>query len=75
MSLEDGLEYALEVRRRARSGRNLVNNGDVSVDQDFPEKQSCKAEILSPLERRVMDWHFANLEYGWAALLKRVSLP
>lgn len=75
MSLEDGLEYALEVRRRARSGRNLVNNGDVSVDQDFPEKQSCKAEILSPLERRVMDWHFANLEYGCAALLKRVSLP
>ncbi|KAL5985882.1 hypothetical protein ACLOJK_027872 [Asimina triloba] len=32
-------------------------------------------EVLSPLERRVMDWHFANLEYGCAALLKAVSLP
>eukprot|EP00268_Persea_americana_P005391 TRINITY_DN11803_c0_g1_i1.p1 TRINITY_DN11803_c0_g1~~TRINITY_DN11803_c0_g1_i1.p1 ORF type:complete len:2279 (+),score=554.97 TRINITY_DN11803_c0_g1_i1:810-7646(+) len=36
---------------------------------------SLKQEILSPLERRVMDWHFANLEYGCAALLKKVSLP
>lgn len=27
------------------------------------------------LERRVMDWHFANLEYGCAAELNRVSLP
>ncbi|KAJ7966831.1 Lysine-specific histone demethylase 1-1-like protein [Quillaja saponaria] len=26
-------------------------------------------------QRRVMDWHFANLEYGCAALLKEVSLP
>lgn len=34
-----------------------------------------KEDILSPLERRVMDWHFANLEYGCAALLKEVSLP
>lgn len=75
MSLEDGLEYALKVRRSGRGRRNLVNNEDVSDDGDFPEDQSCKAEILSPLERRVMDWHFANLEYGCAALLKEVSLP
>ncbi|KAJ7957832.1 Lysine-specific histone demethylase 1-1-like protein [Quillaja saponaria] len=60
MSLEDGLEYALKRRRIARSGRNIEE-----TDQD----------ILSPLERRVMDWHFANLEYGCAALLKEVSLP
>ncbi|XP_024369028.2 lysine-specific histone demethylase 1 homolog 3 [Physcomitrium patens] len=30
---------------------------------------------LSELERRIMDWHFANLEYGCAAELKEVSLP
>lgn len=32
-------------------------------------------EVLSPFERRVMNWHFANLEYGCAAMLKKVSLP
>eukprot|EP00250_Pteridium_aquilinum_P007360 c17097_g1_i1 orf=102-4427(+) len=32
------------------------------------------SDIVS-LERRVMDWHFANLEYGCAAELNRVSLP
>lgn len=41
-----------------------------SLDDD-----SLKGDILSPFERRVMDWHFANLEYGCAALLKAVSLP
>ncbi|KAJ7517154.1 hypothetical protein O6H91_21G012200 [Diphasiastrum complanatum] len=30
---------------------------------------------LSELERRIMDWHFANLEYGCAAQLCQVSLP
>lgn len=75
MSLEDGLEYALKIRRGPRSGRNLVNNEDVSVGEDVSEEQGRKPEALSPLERRVMDWHFANLEYGCAALLKQVSLP
>ncbi|KAJ6928269.1 LOW QUALITY PROTEIN: lysine-specific histone demethylase 1 [Populus alba x Populus x berolinensis] len=37
--------------------------------------ENSKEEILSPLERRVMDWHFAHLEYGCAASLKEVSLP
>ncbi|EFJ34490.1 hypothetical protein SELMODRAFT_405878 [Selaginella moellendorffii] len=31
---------------------------------------SCSLE----LERRIMDWHFANLEYGCAAQLDKVSL-
>ncbi|KAG0596231.1 hypothetical protein M758_UG235100 [Ceratodon purpureus] len=30
---------------------------------------------LTQLERRIMDWHFANLEYGCAAELNEVSLP
>ncbi|VFQ81911.1 unnamed protein product [Cuscuta campestris] len=86
MSLEDGLEYALKRRRLALSGRNYMGNthnlhktvtdtpmqsaSDVVCDTHCP-----KADVLSPLERRVMNWHFANLEYGCAALLKEVSLP
>lgn len=51
-----------------------------SITENGARKQvvydSNQAEdVLSPLERRVMNWHFANLEYGCAALLKEVSLP
>lgn len=66
MSLEDGLEYALKRRRVAESK---------SEETELSESNGYKEEILSPLERRVMDWHFAHLEYGCAALLKEVSLP
>ncbi|KAI9200493.1 hypothetical protein LWI28_008966 [Acer negundo] len=84
MSLEDGLEYALKRRRMARLGRgfeenelhNSINTSRASnIDRRIPHKNCSQEEILSPLERRVMDWHFANLEYGCAALLKEVSLP
>uniref|UniRef100_A0A2P2KG73 SWIRM domain-containing protein n=1 Tax=Rhizophora mucronata TaxID=61149 RepID=A0A2P2KG73_RHIMU len=75
MSLEDGLEYALTSRRMAQSGM-LDTLSDSKTCVDGRLEQSCfKEEILTPLERRVMDWHFANLEYGCAALLKEVSLP
>lgn len=57
MSLEEGLEYGLKIRR-------------VGSDE-----RSTEEEILSPLERRVMDWHLAHLEYGCAASLQEVSLP
>ncbi|KAJ6731019.1 FLAVIN MONOAMINE OXIDASE [Salix viminalis] len=86
MSLEDGLDYALKTRRMAHPGPNidetesgtavntLYDSKTCSVDGGAHER-SCKEEILSPLERRVMDWHFAHLEYGCAASLKEVSLP
>ncbi|KAI3777472.1 hypothetical protein L1987_47272 [Smallanthus sonchifolius] len=57
MSLEEGLEYGLKMRR------------------DETAKTDPGEEILSPLERRVMDWHLAHLEYGCAASLQQVSLP
>ncbi|KAJ0680320.1 putative spermine oxidase transcription regulator Homeodomain-LIKE family [Helianthus annuus] len=57
MSLEEGLEYGLTIRR---VGTAKTDSGN---------------EILSPLERRVMDWHLAHLEYGCAASLQHVSLP
>ncbi|XP_010271456.1 PREDICTED: lysine-specific histone demethylase 1 homolog 3-like [Nelumbo nucifera] len=87
MSLEDGLEYALKRRRMSRSitdAEDFALYTSVSSDNDaetdgFGNKTSNRTnseeDILSPLERRVMNWHFANLEYGCAALLKAVSLP
>lgn len=86
MSLEDGLEYALKRRRTVRLGRkgmmgselhNSVDalvHSEAGVDGKVSEIHSSE-EILSPLERRIMDWHYAHLEYGCAALLKEVSLP
>ncbi|CAI0435842.1 unnamed protein product [Linum tenue] len=79
MSLEDGLEYALKKRRLAqpKSDINATDFSYVSTPcntEGVPQK-SCREEVLSAPERRVMDWHFANLEYGCAALLKQVSLP
>ncbi|KAK6939383.1 SWIRM domain [Dillenia turbinata] len=85
MSLEDGLEYALKRRRMARSetereGSELHHSVDVSFESDKDDGKllvgkNSREEILSPLERRVMDWHLANLEYGCATSLKEVSLP
>lgn len=87
MSLEEGLEYALKRRRMPRLGSDYTENElqkmdkpsldseTISVDGKTIERNSSNQEVLSPLERRVMDWHFAHLEYGCAALLKEVSLP
>lgn len=87
MSLEEGLEYGLRSRRSAHSGQddmeiipiksqdNSVAAERFSADDEISYAQVSRTEGLSPLERRVMDWHFAHLEYGCAALLEEVSLP
>ncbi|CAJ1972513.1 unnamed protein product [Sphenostylis stenocarpa] len=81
MSLEDGLEYALKIRRMARSESSEETEQNNSADRQCDSKKDSTVdkkldeEILSPQERRVMDWHFAHLEYGCAASLKDVSLP
>ncbi|MED6208741.1 hypothetical protein PIB30_048112 [Stylosanthes scabra] len=81
MSLEDGLEYALKIRRMAHAGSieelEQVNSGDSPSDSKRVStvEQKFEQDILSPLERRVMDWHYAHLEYGCAASLAEVSLP
>uniref|UniRef100_A0A7N0UY71 SWIRM domain-containing protein n=1 Tax=Kalanchoe fedtschenkoi TaxID=63787 RepID=A0A7N0UY71_KALFE len=86
MSLEDGLEYVLSKRREAQSVTDstlfIQNTRGTCFDsargsddsESLAEKRSID-DILSPLERRIMNWHFAHLEYGCAALLKEVSLP
>lgn len=84
MSLEDGLEYALRRRRMAQVGTDIgeselqnssLINLKTRTNSGVPDDSFLKEDILSPLERRVMNWHFAHLEYGCAALLKEVSLP
>ncbi|KAK8944699.1 hypothetical protein KSP39_PZI008343 [Platanthera zijinensis] len=85
MSLQDGLEYALRRRRMALSVSPVEMPEQVDMVYDSgnyaKNETPCgtdiiqKTDILSPLERRVMDWHFANLEYGCAAPLEHVSLP
>ncbi|XP_042036645.1 lysine-specific histone demethylase 1 homolog 3-like isoform X2 [Salvia splendens] len=87
MSLEDGLEYGLKSRHVShhgldhtepmpiRSQDNSVAAERFSTDDGNPNSQISKLDGVNPLERRVMDWHFAHLEYGCAALLKEVSLP
>ncbi|KAJ4964805.1 hypothetical protein NE237_016654 [Protea cynaroides] len=87
ISLEDGLKYALRKRRMALPVSDAGNfelhtavnasteTGTYCFTNEHQDKIKSKDEILSPLERRVMDWHFANLEYGCAAPLKAVSLP
>uniref|UniRef100_A0A803LVA8 SWIRM domain-containing protein n=1 Tax=Chenopodium quinoa TaxID=63459 RepID=A0A803LVA8_CHEQI len=87
MSLEDGLEYGLKRRRQILSETDngkygilrpltgTVNHEMGSEGYHSAEQNVGRDGTLSPLERRVMDWHFAHLEYGCAALLKEVSLP
>ncbi|KAM0935029.1 putative spermine oxidase transcription regulator Homeodomain-LIKE family [Dioscorea sansibarensis] len=90
MSLEDGLEYALKKRRTSQPSSNVVQSDQINLFSETGnmdivmrttdagitgDANDLKGNIMSPLERRVMDWHFANLEYGCAALLKEVSLP
>ncbi|XP_022769118.1 lysine-specific histone demethylase 1 homolog 3-like [Durio zibethinus] len=87
MSLEDGLEYALRRHRMEKIGADIgetelhssidafYDSKSSNVIGKFPEEKYSEEEILSPLERRVMNWHYAHLEYGCAASLKEVSLP
>ncbi|XP_062201491.1 lysine-specific histone demethylase 1 homolog 3-like [Phragmites australis] len=91
LSLEDGLEYALRKHRAAQPMasaeqddhlRSMANSGAVDISKSVStEKETAhcgkddKIDVLNPLERRVMNWHFAHLEYGCAATLKSVSLP
>ncbi|VAI63439.1 unnamed protein product [Triticum turgidum subsp. durum] len=91
LSLEDGLEYTLRKKRAAHAissvghddqliSMNSRGGADISKNASTEKEMAhCgedgKIDVLSPLERRVMNWHFAHLEYGCAAMLKSVSLP
>lgn len=91
LSLEDGLEYALRKHRATQPMDSVDQDGhlrfmtnsravDISVSASIGKEidhcgKNDKIDVLSPLERRVMNWHFAHLEYGCAATLKSVSLP
>lgn len=53
-----------------RFEKTMTKSGLTSVGTE-----ELNGQNLTHLERRIMDWHFANLEYGCAAELKEVSLP
>lgn len=84
MSLEDGLEYGLQRLRMPHEKVNIERfgignstNGSFSrtgITSTFMHDRRLKDDFLNPLERRVMNWHFAHTEYGCAAVLKEVSL-
>ncbi|WOK99019.1 lysine-specific histone demethylase [Canna indica] len=91
MSLEDGLEYAIRKRRMSKPKSDAIDIDELNMVYDSARADAVvnslttrltdgsdndlKTNILNPLERRVMDWHFAHLEYGCAASLQEVSLP
>ncbi|CAL4915255.1 unnamed protein product [Urochloa decumbens] len=91
LSLEDGLEYALRKHRAAQHMdsverddhlKSMANAGAIDISKSASTEKEIahcgnddNVDVLSPLERRVMNWHFAHLEYGCAATLKSVSLP
>ncbi|KAG7620694.1 TFIIS/LEDGF domain superfamily [Arabidopsis suecica] len=81
MSLEDGLEYGLQRLRMPHDKVNidkfglLNSSSKTGIRGPFMQDESWKDDFLNPLERRVMNWHFAHTEYGCAAVLKEVSLP
>ncbi|XP_051191950.1 lysine-specific histone demethylase 1 homolog 3 [Lolium perenne] len=91
LSLEDGLEYALRKKRGAHAvssvgqdnqllSRSNAGGLDISGSASTEKEiagcgRDDKIDVLSPIERRVMNWHFAHLEYGCAAMLNSVSLP
>ncbi|KAK9164396.1 hypothetical protein Syun_005298 [Stephania yunnanensis] len=80
MSLEDGLEYALKRRHVSRPLSSAEKLELEASSSDGNNKKilngnSHKDDSLTPLERRVMNWHFAHLEYGCATRLNSVSLP
>ncbi|KAI5071998.1 hypothetical protein GOP47_0012104 [Adiantum capillus-veneris] len=89
MSLEEGLELALKRHKEQEKRASTLFRGTDSLSEKINQfeqdghavcmresSESTKKSLgISPLERRVMDWHFANLEYGCAAELNRVSLP
>ncbi|KAK9165255.1 hypothetical protein Scep_000446 [Stephania cephalantha] len=80
MSLEDGLEYALKRRHVSRplcgaEKLELEVSSSDGNNKKILDGNSHKDDSLTPLERRVMNWHFAHLEYGCATRLNSVSLP
>jgi hypothetical protein len=57
------------------SGNQAAQSGHVAPSADRLGNGVDAEAYITPEERRVLDWHYANLEYGCAAQLGLVSLP
>ncbi|KAK9814743.1 hypothetical protein WJX72_010741 [[Myrmecia] bisecta] len=55
---------------QAHPRKGLTAAGDAELDGDTAQKEQSAAK----LERRLLDWHFANLEFANAAVLHTLSM-
>ena len=60
--------------RGERKGKNGSLQANVFVMCDVCLLSSHSAVYLSPRDRQILDWHFANLEFANAAPLSKLSL-
>ncbi|KAJ7536240.1 hypothetical protein O6H91_12G061700 [Diphasiastrum complanatum] len=82
MKLTDGCSSEQKISR-GKSSNHVAehairpHNSMSKLEKEPKLSQASHAvlEDASQLDRRIMDWHFANLEYGCAAELNKVSLP
>ncbi|KAJ3682068.1 hypothetical protein LUZ60_014641 [Juncus effusus] len=68
-------EMVLLVAQEGENANNLSLEYGLELGLRKHREGILEEDVLSPIERRVMNWHFAHLEYGCATMLKEVSLP
>ncbi|UXI19760.1 RING finger protein [Sarcoptes scabiei] len=73
-------EYAYRVNRydlsRAIDYVNKLKHKITMLQKKIKENEEkiCPTEYLGPIDRRILDWHFANLEFATGTSLKNLSL-
>ncbi|CAN6463685.1 unnamed protein product [Victoria cruziana] len=71
LKVSDDLEKSKISRNIQADGSKMASAFGTTAMEIYKQEE----DPLDPLERRVMNWHFAHLEYGCAASLDKVSLP
>ncbi|KAF3790826.1 Lysine-specific histone demethylase 1-like protein 3 [Nymphaea thermarum] len=71
LEISDDLENSIISRNTQADGSKIAAAFETTGMEIYKQDE----DPLDPLERRVMNWHFAHLEYGCAASLDKVSLP
>ncbi|XP_031475330.1 lysine-specific histone demethylase 1 homolog 3 [Nymphaea colorata] len=71
LKISDDLENSKISRNIQADGSKMAAAFETTGMETYKQDE----DPLDPLERRVMNWHFAHLEYGCAASLDKVSLP
>lgn len=66
---------AKDLGSHSGAGAQSGQEADPGAGTEHQENGLGADGFITPEERRVLDWHYANLEYGCAAPLGLVSLP